>query len=121
MWCASFKTKAPKVWRLPNGSLFGGSGVSEQVLAVREWLEDETKPKPEGLDDFNGILIESGRVYRLEGKLIRDRILERFHAVGSGSPFAITAMHLGKTAREAVVIAARFDPRTGGGVDVLSK
>jgi hypothetical protein len=119
--CAgAFKTQTRKVWRLPNGSLFGGAGVTEQVLAVRAWLQ-EGGDKPDGLEDFNGILVEGGVIYRLEEKLIRDPILERCHAVGSGSPFAITAMHLGKTAREAVLIAARFDPRTGGGVDVLAR
>jgi hypothetical protein len=117
---ASYKTKARKLWKLSKGRLFGGAGITEQVLAVRAWLEDGGD-KPDGLTDFNGILIESGVAYRLEEKLIRDRILERCHAVGSGSPFAITAMHLGKSAREAVLIAARFDPRTGGGVDVLER
>jgi hypothetical protein len=116
----SFKTRAKKVWRLSRGRLFGGAGITEQVLAVRAWL-DEGGDKPDGLTDFNGILIESGVAYRLEEKLIRDRILERCHAVGSGAPFAITAMALGKSAREAVLIAARFDPRTGGGVDVLER
>lgn len=118
--CGGFKARTTKVWRLPDGSLFGGAGIIEQILAVRAWLE-EGGDKPERLDDFSGILIESGRAYRLEEKLIRDRIVERCHAVGSGAPFAITAMALGKTAREAVLIAARFDPRTGGGVDVLAR
>jgi hypothetical protein len=118
--CAHFKTRARKIFRLSDGRIFGGAGVFEQVLAVRDWLQDGGA-KPEGLNEFSGILIESGTAYRLEEKLIRDRILERCHAVGSGAPFAITAMALGKTAREAVLIAARFDPRTGGGVDVLER
>lgn len=118
--CGQYKARTTKVWRLRNGSLFGGAGMMEQILAARVWLE-EGGDKPGGLDEFNGILIESGRAYHLEGKLIRERIVERCHAVGSGSPFAITAMALGKSAREAVLIAARFDPRTGGGVDVLER
>jgi hypothetical protein len=117
---ANYKTRTTKVWRLSNGSLFGGAGLMEHILAARAWLE-EGGDKPEGLTDFTGILVESGRAYRLEEKLIRERIVERCHAVGSGSPFAITAMALGKTAREAVLIAARFDPGTGGGVDVLAR
>ena len=119
--CATYKTRARKVFRLADGRLFGGAGVFEQVLAVRAWL-NEGGEKPERLDDFAGILVDlNGTAYRLEERLIRDRILERCHAVGSGAPFAITAMALGKTAREAVRIAAGFDPRTGGGVDVLTR
>jgi hypothetical protein len=116
----SFKTRARKAWKLRDGRLFGAAGTTEEILAVRAWLE-EGGTKPDGLENFHGILIENGKVYRLEEKLTRHRILERCHAIGSGAPFAITAMSLGKTAREAVLIAARFDPRTGGGVDVLSK
>lgn len=119
--CGMYKTRSKKMWRLSNGDLFAGAGVIEQILAVRAWLE-EGGNKPDGLTEFNGILVDANRkAYRLEEKLIRDPILERCHAVGSGSPFAITAMALGKTAREAVLIAARFDPRTGGGVDVLER
>jgi ATP-dependent protease HslVU (ClpYQ) peptidase subunit len=116
----TYKTRSRKLWRLRNGILFAGAGVIEQILAVRDWLEDETQTKPDGLSEFTGILIDpNGTAFRLEEKCIRDPILERFHAVGSGAPFAVTAMWLGKTAREAVLIAARFDPRTGGGVDTL--
>jgi hypothetical protein len=120
--CSSFKRRARKLWKLPDGRLFGGAGVFEEVLAVRAWLE-EGGAKPEGLNDFAGILVDpNGTAYRLEERLIPDRILERCHAVGSGSPFAITAMMAFRsTAREAVLIAARFDPRTGGGVDVLAR
>lgn len=119
--CSNFKTRAKKVFRLSDGRLFGGAGTFEQVLAVRAWL-DEGGDKPERLDDFTGILVDlDGTAYRLEERLIRDRILERCHAIGSGAPFAITAMALGKTAREAVRIAAGFDPLTGGGVDVLTR
>lgn len=118
--CASFKTRTRKIWKLRDGSLFGGAGVFEQVLEVRAWLEDGGD-KPHGLSDFAGILVKAGKVYVLEEKLMLDRIYERCHSVGSGSPFAISAMALGKTAKEAVLFAARFDPRTGGGVDVLTR
>ncbi|EGU3042539.1 hypothetical protein H7W84_004307 [Salmonella enterica] len=37
-------------------------------------------------------------------------------AVGSGAPYALTAMFMGATATTAVEIAKRFDPNTDGGV-----
>lgn len=37
-----------------------------------------------------------------------------FDSIGSGSPFAMTAMHLGKTAKAAVEIAKELDLYTGG-------
>lgn len=116
----SFIRKGRKIWRLSDGSLFGAAGIWEEVVAVRNWLDGQTKPK--GLTNFTALLVEpDGSLYRLEEKLNRMPILERCHAVGSGQAFAITAMALGKTAPEAVRIAARFDPGTGGGVDVLTR
>lgn len=42
-----------------------------------------------------------------------------FHAVGSGRDYALAAMHLGKTATEAVQIAMLFDNTTGGEIDTV--
>jgi hypothetical protein len=41
-------------------------------------------------------------------------------AIGSGRDFALAAMHLGKTAAEAVEVACAFDVACGNGVDVLT-
>ena len=46
-------------------------------------------------------------------------VRERFVADGSGRDFAIAAMALGRTARQAVALAARFDVYTGGGIDSI--
>ncbi len=115
----SFLQTVEKIFRLPDGRRFGGSGAAEQVREVRDWLA-EGGDKPADLDNFNGILIDGPRVYRLECRLILVPILEPFYAIGSGACYAITAMALGQSAEQAVEIAARFDPDTGGGVEVLA-
>jgi hypothetical protein len=54
-----------------------------------------------------GVYYKGGAVWvRLEGRA--------FHAVGSGRDFALAAMHLGKTAEEAVELAIEFDCYSGG-------
>lgn len=47
------------------------------------------------------------------------KITRPYHAIGSGRDFALAAMRLGKSAREAVEIAAEFDIYTGGNIDVV--
>lgn len=42
------------------------------------------------------------------------KVSRGFHAVGSGRDYALAAMHLGKTAAEAVRLAMEFDHGTGG-------
>lgn len=53
-------------------------------------------------------------------RLMREPVIERCYAVGSGSHFALAAMACGKTAVEAVRLAARFDPGTGGRVESIT-
>lgn len=44
---------------------------------------------------------------------------DRVFATGSGRDYALAAMHCGKSAKEAVEIAAFFDINTGKGIDVF--
>lgn len=46
--------------------------------------------------------------------------VEGFAAIGSGARFAITAMHLGKSAKQAVEIATELDLYTGGNVKEMT-
>lgn len=41
-------------------------------------------------------------------------IADGFAAVGSGSPYALAAMYLGRTATSSVTVASQFDINTGG-------
>jgi hypothetical protein len=110
--------RAVKLFALPDGALFAGSGDYGQIRAVKEWLEkaDPSALKPKA-DDFAGLLIApTGEAFRLEEMLIRLPLHESFHAMGSGRDFAMAAMHCGRTAREAIEIAALYDVFTGGEV-----
>lgn len=57
----------------------------------------------------------SGKVYRHAGGAFRPTKYQQF-AIGSGRDFAMAAMHLGKSAKEAVEVAMHFDINTGGEV-----
>lgn len=108
-----------KAVRLADGRLFAGSGSAEECEAVREWLEHGGE-KPT-VKDFVGILIENGKCFRLEDKLIKLSVESSFHAVGSGRDYAMAAMHYGKTAREAVELACLYDVYTAGPVHELTQ
>ena len=63
-------------------------------------------------------------VRRQGAVLVDDRFLEHpitlpFFAIGSGADYAIGAMAAGVFPDRAVQIAAQYDPKTGGGVDVV--
>lgn len=113
------RAKAKKVFRLKDGSLYGGCGDYQIVLAVKAWLNGGEKPKLDDNADFHCLLVKSDGVYSLANLLVEMPIMESFAAVGSGQDFALAALHLGKSAKEAVEVACRFDVSTGGEIDVL--
>lgn len=74
----------------------------------------------DGEDDALGYLFHAGRV------LVFDRAgssarFAKFFAAGSGERYALGAMASGKSAAEAVAIAARFCRGTGGEITVLRR
>lgn len=72
-------------------------------------------------DDFDGILIKpDGTAWMLNKKLHLIAIESPYFSTGSGRDFALLAMRMGKTSREAVEIAAELDIWTGMGVTELS-
>lgn len=115
-----------KIFRLSNGSLFGGCGDFSFCLAMREWVEKgcdpNTFPKDQAdKDDWQPCVVIDRNGLRLyERTPFPITFEDTFYACGSGRDFAHTAMHLGKTAAEAVALACLFDTGCGNGVDELT-
>lgn len=108
---AVIKRLVVKVFQINKDVWFGGSGLYDDVLLVRDWLKyNDTKPELD--DSFTGIIIRKGVANRIEQKLVEYPIQESHHAIGSGSAYAMMAMYLGKTAEEAVALASIFDSDT---------
>lgn len=64
--------------------------------------------------DFTCLVLRPEGLFEFDVYCRPERIEEDFYAVGSGAMAALAAMHCGKSALEAVRIAARLDPFTGG-------
>lgn len=111
------RLKMHKLYRLANEDLFAAAGSVQEMLAVLGWLNGGEMPT--ALENFEGLIITKMGAERLGERLMRVPSLEPFCALGSGAHFAIAAMACGKNAVEAVRIAARFDPGTGGAIDAL--
>jgi hypothetical protein len=118
-----FMSKAQKLYRLSDGSLYAGAGRYSDLIAVRDWL-DAGAPE----DMLPPICEDEGSVYmhiKTDGCVLYESSLVPMpiippYAVGSGSTAAMTAMVCFKaTASKAVECAAQIDPLTGDGVDSL--
>ena len=117
-----------------HGHLVGLSGSAFDYDPVWAWLTNifeensNASPRdfwkrddaPEG--DSSVILVDPSRVIwsirTSDGRAVR--VPHLFDAIGSGCDYAMGAMQVGATAREAVRAAARFDLRSGGAVSWVS-
>lgn len=113
----TFKSRIRKLYRLPDGAIFGAAGLVQEALAVLAWLEGGEKPGD--LENFEGLIVTEAGASVIGMRLMREPVLEPFYAIGSGAHFALAAMALGASAVEAVRIASRFDPGTGGRVESM--
>ena len=114
-----------KIFKLTDGSLFAGSGDSAFILQMRAWVEGgcviaEFPAHQRDKDDWQVcIVIDHDGLRLYERTPYPLRFDDTMYACGSGRDFAIAAMHLGKTAREAVEVACLFDAGSGNGIDML--
>jgi ATP-dependent protease HslVU (ClpYQ) peptidase subunit len=114
-----------KIRRIGN-ALVGVAGSASKAGEFFAWIESGAyppgfPPRDNGNDYFTGLVIRPGPIverYECTGFPI---VLEdKQHAIGSGRDYAAMAMHLGKSASEAVQLATMFDENCGNGVDELS-
>jgi ATP-dependent protease HslVU (ClpYQ) peptidase subunit len=122
----NLKRTVTKIHRI-RGELFATTGAGAHCCAMLEWFEGDRDPAkwPRQTDDDNyGNVIQVTRngVFQWYGNglPVPEPLEDKFMAFGCGRDFAIAAMHLGKSAREAVEIACVYDINCGNGVDVLT-
>lgn len=126
----------PKVMRFRNGCLFGAAGDAD-TRAIEKMLSGIKTPRsmPTGKQlaalevCADCIMVwPNGQVFQIDincpddTKQWKGSVYETtgpYFAIGSGFQFALTAMRLGKSAAEAVEIAAEFDLKTGGPVQTV--
>jgi len=109
---------ATKIFR-HNDVLIGCAGEIQECLAFLEWYKSEGLPKPTLKEGFSAYVVSDKKLYKYESMLYPYLMDMPFWAAGCGADYAIGAMAAGKSAKEAVEIACKFDNQCGLGVDVL--
>lgn len=103
---------------------FDGLGWLTDTL-VPAWMKairnaQETHPAEDKAEVPDGValIVLAGEIYTVGWDYSVSNNGD-FQALGSGSDFAVAAMHLGKSAKKAVEVAAELDLYTGGNVKEL--
>lgn len=107
--------------------LVGGAGDTAHLHEMHEWIREGMDPKTlPAFQRDTGSCVEilmvdkAGKLFMLENSHVLYEVEQQFFAIGSGRDFALAAMHLGKSAPEAIEVAAQFDVNTGMGVDTVT-
>ena len=107
--------------------LIGIAGNQCEGYDMVEWLKNGAAPDkfPVNQRDeklwISCLVISSDGLIRLYERSPNPCIIENeFTAIGSGRDFALAAMYLGLTSREAVEVACEFEEGCGNGIDELN-
>lgn len=109
-----------KIFRVPGGRV-GFSGAASHSLALLQWFKDGRDPLtyPKHDDPAGALFLpDEGGAWGYGGPY-PEKYEDKFIAQGCGRDYALAAMYLGKSAREAVEVACALDVNCGCGIDVL--
>lgn len=100
---------------------FAGAGDWDKLLKFYDALENlKSGAELDSDTDVEVIELRADKsIWVYESLLIPSKLKNRFFAIGTGANYAIAAMHLGASPKQAVEIAAVYDPATGGPIDVV--
>jgi hypothetical protein len=110
-----------KIFRV-GAELVGFSGTSCEAAAMLAWYRAGADvgsfPQSKGDDYATMLVIRGRRVWKYDGRAYAYEVKAPC-AIGCGAEGAMVAMACGKNAREAVLLASRFNNSCGNGVDVF--
>lgn len=99
-------------------SVYGACGDWDKILKFYSALESGGE-----LDsdlDVTVLELRHDGIWIYESTIIPARIKNDFWAIGTGANYAIAAMHLGKTPKEAVEIACLYDTSSHPPIDCMN-
>lgn len=122
------RQETQKIFPMPKGEVVGITGDFDSGLAMVDWFARGANPKDwpacQSAERWAPLVVLhrnpiTGRpeCYRLEREPFRMLVLEPFSAWGSGRDYAIGALHMGATGRQAVEVASKYDNGCGMGID----
>lgn len=117
-----------KIQRTHKGELVAFSGDFDMGVALVQWyVGDGCAERYPNNKNNDGSMKTQLMVIRLDGTICvyeREPIPMTFTdpqtAMGSGRDYAMAAMHLGQTAKQAVQVACDLDIYCGNGIDTLT-
>ena len=110
---------APKLYK-KNGAIIGACGTNDAIEAFVKWYgSKKARPKFKP-SEFEGLVITKEGLFYFDETCARDKVLNPWFAVGSGSHAALGALHMGATLEESITVACKVDPSSGEPVQIMT-
>lgn len=113
-----FFDRSKKLIRKGN-AIIALAGESSPGMVFAAWYGSGKKPPSRLIDggaDFTALVLTPKGLFEYDAYCEPERVDEEFYAIGSGAKAALGAMHMGASAIQAIEIAMKIDPSTGGRV-----
>jgi hypothetical protein len=111
---ADTKANATKVFR-HKGACIGIAGSYIECMEFVRWWKSGAKGSPPEMEEVDAlVLTRDGRILMFNQHHSFFEIDDQFAAIGSGGAAALGAMHMGATPEQAIIVAGKVDPTTGG-------
>lgn len=107
-----------KIVRIGN-SIFAGAGTWTHIDRFMEWRRGGEKPEYPPDADFDVIELNKNGIWMHDQDLYPFRIKEKVYAIGTGAEYAMGAISMGATPKQALQIAAKYDPDTQLPIDIM--
>ena len=128
-YSGAIKTKGlTKIWKIaphelhyPEEFLVGFAGEAGDIIEIVDYFErPELAKGPPRIRGVSGlVLTASGKIFQFSNPAKWLALSAKYAAIGSGSPSAYGALHVGASPKEAILAASKVDPFTGMGTKVI--
>ncbi|WIA56003.1 hypothetical protein N6H05_23795 [Sphingobium sp. WTD-1] len=115
-------TNATKVFRLKDGRAFGFAGCLASDYQFKWWADNgmSLEELPTLSEDFSAVVIDGSKTVLVFDHMLRTMTMPVPYATGSGRQYAVTAMDLGFTPKEAVKAACKRDVWSSGTIRAIT-
>lgn len=103
-----------------TGLIIACAGTARYERRAHEIFNDpgwKSMDLSEKAKEFSALLFDGTELYLLTGNYIPIPITDKYIAIGSGAAYALAAMSLGCSAKDAVKVASQFDVYTNDRVE----
>lgn len=101
-----------------KGELIGISGDVRQATRWLKWYTGPRRGSMPKLLEYEALVLRKDGLFHVTSDGFEMRVEQGFYAIGSGAMAALALMTAGHSTTEAVEIACRVDPGSGGDLQV---